>query len=379
LKNDDVAYLDHAATSLTPDSVIQDIQDYYYNYRSNVHRGVYSWSERATQAYELSRKNIAEFIGADEQELVFTSGATASINMVVMAHLRHYIKENDVILLSPIEHHANLIPWQILAKSAGAKISYIKLNEDFSIDWDDFESKLDKAVLIAITQCSNVLGVKFDIEKIASYGVDVLVDGTQMLSHEKVDVKKLGCAFYAFSAHKMYGPTGIGGLYIDKKLHDKLKPCFTGGGMVEMVSYEGASFQEMPALLEAGTPNIGGAIGFASATRYIDSIGYSEIMAHEKSIMNYLLSSLEAFGLNTFSPMNNTVYSFEYPKVHAHDVATLLGEKNVMVRAGHHCCMPLMRQLGVNALSRVSIGYYNHQGDIDRLILALERVKKVML
>lgn len=379
LRAQDVAYLDQAASSLTPDQVLADMQKYYCEYRSNVHRGVYAWSEKASFAYENAREVVAGFIGAKPHELIFTQGTTGGINLVTQIYLKNRIKAGQVVLLTPLEHHSNMVPWQRIAKECGAYIEYIKLDSDFCIDWEDLEKRLDNVALIAITHSSNVLGVKYDIQRISKYGIDVLVDGAQMVAHEPVDVKDLGCAFYAFSAHKMYGPTGIGALYIDEKYHDFLSPHFTGGGMVEEVTLKGASLQKGPIQFEPGTPNIASAIGFASAVKYIQNIGFNSIQLHENELMAYMMNRLKPLGLKTFGPLDTTVYSFEYPDIHPHDVATILGENNVMVRAGHHCCMPLMTYLGVNALTRVSIGVYSQKTDIDNLVNALLQVKEVML
>lgn len=379
LREQDVAYLDQAASSLTPDRVLADMEGYYCQYRSNVHRGVYTWSEKASFAYENARKIVANFIGAKSDELIFTQGTTGGINLVAQIYLKNRLKEGQVILLTPIEHHANLVPWQRIAKECGARVEYIKLHSDFSIDWEWLEKCLDNVALIAISHSSNVLGIKYDIQRISKYGIDVLVDGAQMVAHESVDVKDLGCAFYVFSAHKMYGPTGIGALYIDEQYHELLTPHFTGGGMVEEVTLEDATFQKGPIRFEPGTPNIASAIGFASAVKYIQNIGFDPIGFYENELMQYMLKNLQPLGLKTFGPLETTVYSFQYPKVHPHDVATILGESDVMVRAGHHCCMPLMQYLGVNALTRVSIGIHSQKSDIDHLVDALIRVKEVML
>ena len=373
-------YLDHAASSLTPDCVLDAIQDYYHHYRANVHRGVYAWSERSSVAYETSRATVARFIGALPGELAFTSGATAAINQVAQGYLQHYLQPGDVILVTPLEHHANLIPWQQVAKNCQASVKCIPLCKNHTIDWDALALLIEqeKVVFIAMTHSSNVLGIKNDIRRMVAFGIPVLVDGAQAVSHEPVDVHALGCAFYAFSAHKMYGPTGIGALYIKNEFLEKMQPCFTGGGMVLSVDYETASFQKGVVMLEAGTPNIAGAIGFAKACEYIKSIGFMKIMAHEKALMAEINQTMVKYPLRTFGPSQTTVLSFQYPNVHAHDVATVLADENVMVRAGHHCCMPLMQYLGVNALTRLSIGLYNDIADVHLLDIAFAKISEVM-
>ncbi|MEC7030332.1 MAG: cysteine desulfurase [Pseudomonadota bacterium] len=373
-------YLDHAASSLTPDCVVDAMVAYYQEYRSNVHRGLYSWSSQATQSYERARQIVAGFVGADSQEVVFTSGTTAGINLVAEAYLKHQIKPNQHILITPLEHHANMIPWQRLAKAHQCTLSYIPLNDDFSIDFESLSDMVAQhdIALIAMTHASNVIGVSYDIKQVSQLGIPVLVDGTQMVSHEPVDVTDLGCAFYAWSAHKMYGPTGIGALYINSKYHQKIQPHFTGGGIVENVSYDTATFQPGIHKLEPGTPNISGAIGFAKACDYMTSIGFEKIMAHEQQVWNDLIDKLKPFNLQTFGPQQHYVYSFTFPSVHAHDVSEILASDQVMIRAGHHCCMPLMKRLGVGALARVSLGLYNQSSDIDHLVNALTKVSKVM-
>lgn len=376
-KDQDLVYLDHAASSLTPDSVLLSMDEYYYQYRSNVHRGVYQWSEKASEAYDTARKTIASFINAKPSEMVFTQGATQGINIVAYTYLKPILKKGDVILLSPLEHHANMIPWQRIAKECGARIEYIPLCENFSIDWEKLEKRLDHVVFMAVTHMSNVLGVQFDIQRLAAYGIDLLVDGAQMISHTKVDVSVLGCGFYVFSGHKMYGPTGIGGLYVNEQYHDKIEPLFTGGGMVQTVSYASATFQKMPVLLEPGTPNIAGAIGCASAAHYL-SERYDHIQKQDKQLSPLLDKMLRDSGMITYG-VKGPIGAFQYPKVHSHDVATLLAEEGVMVRAGHHCCMPLMLTLGVDALVRASLGIHNDESDIMRFEQALKKVSEVML
>lgn len=376
----DQAYFDHAASSLTPDPVIAVMNQYYQQYRSNVHRGVYEWSARATIAYEDARSTVAAFVNAPETSLVFTSGATASINLVAEAYASNRLKPGQAIIISPLEHHSNMIPWQQVAKRCQCKLRYLELNPDYSVDFDKFDQILQEedVALIAITHASNVLGIKNDIKKISAYGIPVMVDGTQMVSHEPVDVSDLGCAFYAFSAHKMYGPTGIGALYIAPKYWVHMQACYTGGGMVQKVTYQTATFQGGPQLFEAGTPNIAAAIGFAEACRYIQGIGFSEIKQHEALIMSGVFKVLGECDIQWIGPQSGALSSFVYPGVHAHDVATVLADKGVMVRAGHHCCMPLMSALGVAALTRVSIGVHNTVDDVCRLKVAMEEIARVM-
>lgn len=380
LREQDVVYFDHAASSLTPDCVVDAMHQYYYQYRANVSRGVYSWSEKATLAYQDARETVANFIGAQASEIAFTSGATESINLVANAYLLAHIKPGQTILISPLEHHANMIPWQRLAKEKGCKLIYIKLTKTLTIDWASLAQSIEEndCALIAITHASNVVGIKNDIQRIAKFNIPLLVDGTQMVSHEPVDVKQLGCAFYVFSAHKMYGPTGVGVLYINKAYHHKIMPHHTGGGIVDIVSYQSASFQKGIQVLEPGTPNIAGVVGFASACEYIKNIGFEAIMLHEMQLMKKLLPLMEEHGLKTFSPHQHVLTSFEVEGVHPHDVATILADQQIMVRAGHHCCMPLMEKLGVNALTRVSLGIYSKEEDIDRFIDGIKKVKEVM-
>ncbi|MCP8352414.1 aminotransferase class V-fold PLP-dependent enzyme [Candidatus Synchoanobacter obligatus] len=380
LREQDVSYLDHAASSLTPDCVLDAVTGYYQKYRSNVNRGVYRWSADATIAYENARLQVASFIGADASEVVFTSGATEAINLAAYSIVKHMLTPGQVILLSRFEHHANLIPWQRLAKGKNCQIAYIPINDDFEVDWEGFKKQLATlpVALIAITHASNVLGLKHDIRKFSSFGVPVLVDGTQMVSHESVDVKALGCGFYVWSAHKMYGPTGIGALYVDTRYHHLMQPHYTGGGIVDEVTYDHATFQQGLVALEPGTPNIAGAIGFGRACQYINQIGFDHIMAHEQRLWQYFLEQVKPLGLQSYGPSQHMVYSFGYPGVHAHDVATILSDNHVMVRAGHHCCMPLMSYLDVHALTRVSLGIYNQERDVERFVSGIKTIKQVM-
>jgi len=380
LRDQDVAYLDHAASSLTPDAVLESMQDYYHGYRANVSRGVYAWSEKATLTYQDAREEVAHFVGAKACELVLTSGATEGINIIAQAYLASNIKPGQVILISPLEHHANMIPWQRLAKQADARLEYLKLHDDFTINWEALALQIEQLdiVLIAITHASNVMGIKNDIKRISQFGIPLLVDGTQMVSHEPVDVKQLGCAFYVWSAHKMYGPTGVGALYIHSDFHHKINPHHTGGGIVNIVDYQSATFQEGIHMLEPGTPNIAGVIGFASACQYIQSIGFDKIMAHEGRVMQTLLEGAQDIGIKTYSPFEHVVFSFHLEGVHPHDIATILADQHIMVRAGHHCCMPLMRYLGVSALTRLSLGVYSTHEDISRFLLGMKKVEEVM-
>lgn len=373
-------YLDHAASSLTPDSVLNTMEEYYHQYRSNVHRGVYPWSAKATIAYEDARDKVAGFIGANASEIAFTQGATASLNLAVQCYFEHKIKSSQTILISPLEHHSNMIPWQQVALKKGAKLQYIPMTLEWEIDWGALDVLInhEDVAVIAMTHASNVFGLTYDIKRLCRYGIAVCVDGTQMVSHEAVDVKDLGCAFYAFSAHKMYGPTGIGALYVHTDYHADLKPCFTGGGMVDVVTYHEASFQKGVSALEAGTPNIASAIGFAKACDYIHMIGYAQIKQIETDTFQYFLRQVESLGLRTYAPSKHPVYSFTYPRVHSHDVATILGDQGVMVRAGHHCCMPLLEKLGVSALTRASFGVYNSPTDVDCFVKAIQKVDEVM-
>ena len=375
-----LVYLDNAASSQKPYSVIQAVDAYYREINANVHRGAHELSIRATEAYEGARAVVAEHIGATSaSELVFVRGTTEAINLVAWTWGAAHVAEGDEILLTKMEHHSNLVPWQILAHRAGATLRYVDVAADGSLVMDDYDRLLsDRTCLVGVTHVSNTLGVVNPVAEIArkahEAGAVCLVDGAQAAPHMQIDVQALGCDFYAFSGHKMLAPTGIGALWGRRKLLDAMPPWQGGGEMISEVRLEGFTAAPLPYKFEAGTPNIAGALGFAEAIRYLQRIGLEKIHAWEAELTAYALDSLgRVDGIEIFGPREDRVgvISFRYADIHAHDLATILDQKGVAIRAGHHCNQPLMAHLGVDATARASIYLYNTRSEIDALIEAL--------
>ncbi len=385
--NKPLIYLDSSATSLKPNVVIKAVDEYYQKYSANVHRGMYALSERATEAYELSRKKVAEFIHAKYEEVIFTRGTTDALNMAAKM-LAVNVSTGDEIVLSVMEHHSNLVPWQVLAKEKGLQLKFARITAEGRLDLDHLYSLLSsKTKIVAITHVSNVLGVINDVKAIAqkahAVGAIVVVDGAQSIPHMAIDVKDLDCDFFAFSSHKMFGPTGVGVLYGKKELLEKCEPVSFGGDMIAEVKLTGSSWNELPYKFEAGTPPIAEVIGLGAAVDYIQSIGMDNITKYEHELGTYALEQLEKVpGVTILGPkvMKNrcAVFSFVVDGVHPHDVATILDREGVCVRAGHLCAMPLVREvLQLPSVSRASFHMYNTKADVDALVLALNKVRKV--
>lgn len=378
-----LVYLDNGATTQKPQRVIDAVKAFYDSQNSNIHRGIYELSEQATVLYEKVRARVAGFINANPQEIVFTSGTTASINLVASA-LTDRINKGDEILLTLLEHHSNIVPWQQLAKRTGAVLKFVGLTEDGSLDLDDLTSKLSASTkIVAVTHISNVLGTVVDVKQIAQlahdYGALVLVDGAQAIAHQAVDVSDLECDFYVFSGHKMYGPTGVGVLYGKKSLLDTLEPPQTGGGMITEVHQDKSAFAETPFKFEAGTPPIAQVIGLGEAISFIKEIGWESIIAHEHSLSQYCQQELDKLkGITVLGPETKApVFSLVDDGIHPHDIAHTLNTCGVAVRAGHHCAMPLMTHLNLSATTRASFAIYNTKEDIDALIAGLQKVQEV--
>lgn len=387
--NDDVVYLDSAASSQTPQTVLDAISGYYRTYRANIHRGIYRESQEATSGYENARKKVAAFINADVKEVAFTGGATVSANMLADS-LEHSdtIKEGDEIVVSIMEHHANFLPWQELAKRCGASFKTIPLAKDsFSLDYEAAKNIITpKTKIVAIVLASNVLGTINEVRQIADmahrYNALVVCDATAAAGHIPIDVKALACDFLFFSGHKMCGPTGIGVLYGKTELLEKLPPGFFGGGIVTDVSINTASYGAAPEKFEAGTPNIAGAIGLGAACAYLSHIGVENIHAHIQDLLSDVFEKLKNIpGITLYAEKNPEknvgIISFTLADAHAHDVAQILSEKRVAVRAGHHCAMPLGKALGAPATTRASFYLYNTPRDGMLLLDALQDVKKI--
>ncbi|MBT8462222.1 MAG: cysteine desulfurase [Gemmatimonadetes bacterium] len=381
-----LAYLDNAATSQKPYSVIQAVDAYYREINANVHRGAHELSIRATEAYEEAREVVADHIGAPSaSEVIFVRGATEAINLVAWTWGAAHVAEGDEILLTKMEHHSNLVPWQILAGRAGATVHYVDVEADGTLVMDDYDRLLsDRTCLVAVTHVSNTLGVVNPVAEIAQKAREAdaicVVDGAQAAPHMQLDVQAIGCDFYAFSGHKMLAPTGIGALWGRREILEHMPPWQGGGEMISEVRLEGFTAAQLPHKFEAGTPNIAGAIGFAEAIRYLQRIGLERVHAWESDLTAYALERLDAVdGLEVFGPRKDRVgvISFRYADIHAHDLATILDQKGVAIRAGHHCNQPLMTHLGVDATARASVYLYNTRSEIDALVDALGLAAKL--
>ncbi len=374
-----LVYLDSAASSQKPTQVIQAMTEYFENHHANVHRGAHQLSVEATDAFESARSTVSKFIGvADPAEVVFTRGTTESINLVAYAWGAG-LKPGDEIVLTVMEHHSNLVPWQLLAERCGVKLKFAGLTSEGRLDLDHLASLIGPSTrLVGLTHVSNSLGVVNPVAEVAQIAHDVgalcLVDGAQAVAHKAVDIAALGCDFYAFSAHKMCGPTGIGALWARREILESMPPFQGGGEMISEVRLEGSSWADIPHKFEAGTPAIAEAIGFGAAVDYLTDIGFDAIGAHEAQITEYALERLLALdGFVLFGPSTDRlgVLSFQYGDVHAHDLATILDRRGVAIRAGHHCNQPLMDYLGVDATARASFYLYTTRAEIDALVDAL--------
>jgi cysteine desulfurase / selenocysteine lyase len=382
-----LTYLDNGATSQKPRAVIDIMTHYYETYNANVHRGVYAISEQATAAYEAARQTVASLINAPEPEsIIFTRNTTEAINLVAYSWGRHNIQAGDAILTSAMEHHGNLIPWQILAEERGTRLLHLPVGEQGRLDLSNLDHFLAQGVkLVAITHMSNVLGTINPVAEITrrahAAGALVLLDGAQSVPHFPVDVQNIDCDFIAFSAHKMVGPTGIGALYGRRSVLEAMPPFLTGGSMIKKVTLERSTFADIPQRFEAGTPAIAEAIGFGAAVTYLQAVGLEWIRDREHTLTSYLLDTLSRIpGVTLYGPPpgeRGGAVSFSVDGVHPHDVASLLDEDNIAVRAGHHCCQPLMSLLGVPATTRASVYFYNTDQEIDRLAMGLHRVRRV--
>lgn len=389
INNQPLVYLDNAATSQKPQAVIDALVDYYTNHNANVHRGLHTLSEEATQLYEDAREAVAHFINANlPAEIAFTKGTTESLNRVAMQWGMSNLKKGDVILTTDAEHHSNLIPWQIVAKKTGATLEFLTVNENGELDMAQAKSKITTNVkLVALTHASNMLGTIFPVKGIAKLahevGALVCVDGAQAIPHLLVDVQSLGVDFYAFSGHKMLAPTGIGVLWVRREILEKLTPYEYGGGMIDVVDYQTATYAEAPEKFEAGTPNIAGAIGLMAAIKYLQTIGVENIRAHEIALNTYALKKLgELPEVKIYGPKEadhrTGLVSFTVGKIHAHDVASVLNSVGVAVRSGHHCTMPLHKKLSIPASTRASYYLYNTIEDIDQLVLGIKKALEIL-
>jgi len=380
-----LVYLDSSATSQKPFQVIEAVERYYKAYNSNVHRGVHTLGSRATDAYEGAREKVRRFIGArSEKEIIFTRGTTSALNLVAHSYARARLGPGDEIVLTPAEHHSNLIPWQQAAKATGAALKYLPLEPDGTLDMNKAKETItERTKLLAIAQVSNVLGTIHPIRELADlvhqHGGVIVVDGAQSVPHMKVDVQELGVDFLAFSGHKMMAPTGIGVLYGKESLLEGMEPLEYGGEMIDHVDLYDSTWKELPWKFEGGTPIIAGAIGLAAAIDYLESVGMDHISWHDRELAAYALKRLEEIeGVTVYGPRENrtSLVTFNLEGIHPHDVATVLDAEGIAVRAGHHCAQPLMRWLGVTATVRASFYLYNDESDIDRLVEGIRKTKE---
>jgi len=383
-----LVYLDNAATTQKPQAVLDAIQRYYALDNANVHRGIHELSRRATDAYEGARARVAAGIGAgDPAELVWTRGTTEGINLIAAAWGLDHVGEGDEILLSILEHHSNLVPWQLLARRVGAKLRYVEIDDQGRLDVGDLPSLLtERTKLVAFNHVSNALGTINPVKDIAAaakkVGAVVLVDGAQGAVHMPVDVQDLGADFYAFSGHKMCGPTGIGALWGRRELLESMEPYQGGGEMIEFVERDMSTWAEVPHKFEAGTPNIAGAIGFGAAVDFLATLPAEEVAAHERALMSYAMERLaEVPGMRIYGPESveerSAVVSFTMGDAHPHDISTILDSEGIAVRAGHHCAQLVMKRYNVSATARASFYMYNTRDEIDRLADALDVVRGI--
>ena len=383
-----LVYLDNAATSQKPRVVLDALRAYYENDNSNVHRGIHELSRRATVAYEESRAKVADWVGAAEPaEIIWTRGTTEAINLMSTAWGLDNVGEGDEILISVLEHHSNIIPWQLLARRTGAVIKYIELDEQGRWILDELPRLLtDRTKVVAISHVSNALGTVNPVKRVAAaaheVGALVLVDGAQGAVHMKVDVQELGVDCYAFSGHKMCGPTGIGALWARRDLLDSMEPYQGGGEMIHFVGRDESSWATVPHKFEAGTPNIAGAIGMGAAIDFLAGVGMDAIAKHEHELLGYALERMSAVdGIRIYGPQSpdehSALISFTLGDAHPHDISTILDSEGIAVRAGHHCAQLAMQHFGISATARASIYLYNTESDIDRLIEGLEQVQSI--
>lgn len=379
-----LVYLDSAATSQKPIQVIEKLDEYYRKYNSNVHRGVHTLGTLATDGYEGAREKVRKFINAKStEEIIFTRGTTTALNLVAHSYGRANVGPGDEIVITHMEHHSNIIPWQQVAKATGATLKYIPLQEDGTIGLADVEATVtENTKIVSIMQVSNVLGCVNPIKEIAAIahrkGAIIVVDGAQSTPHMKIDVQDLDCDFFALSAHKMCGPTGIGALYGKKALLNKMEPIEFGGEMIDFVGLQESTWKELPWKFEAGTPIIAGAIGLGAAIDFLEEIGLENIEKHEHALAQYALQRLsEVEGVTVYGPKKRAgLVTFNCDDVHPHDVATVLDSEGIAVRAGHHCAQPLMKWLNVSATARASFYLYNTEEEIDAFVKALIKTKE---
>ena len=379
-------YLDNASTTQKPSSVINEIQNYYEATNSNIHRGVHHLSQKATEKYEDSRKIVQKFIGAESsKEIIFVRGATEAVNLVANSYVKPLLSEGDNIIISQMEHHANIVPWQLITKEKKAEIRVVPINEAGELMIDDMDDLIDQNTrFISLNHVSNSLGtvnpVKELIQKAHKNDIRIMIDGAQAVQHMKVNVVDLDVDFYCFSGHKMYGPTGIGILYGKREILEKMEPYQGGGDMIKSVTFEKTIFNDIPHIFEAGTPNIVGAIGLAKAIEFIESITIEEIEKHEMALLNYAtekINSIDGVEIVGNAKEKASVISFVMGDIHPHDIGTIMDNLGIAIRAGHHCTQPIMDFYNIPATARASFAIYNTEEDVDKLVEGIQKVKEV--
>ena len=384
----ELVYLDNASTTQKPNSVIESITDFYTNYNSNIHRAVYQLAEEATALYEQSREKIANFINVRPEEIIFTRNTTESINLIAHSWARTNLKKDDGIAITELEHHSNIVPWQILSQEIGTRLEYVGIDDNGFLDLEYLIELISskKVKLVSLSHMSNVLGTIVPIERIIKIAhennIPVLVDGAQSVPHMPVDVKKMDCDFLVFSAHKMLGPTGVGVLYAKKEFLEKMRPFMGGGDMIKEVFKFHTNYNEVPYKFEAGTPNIADVVGFGAAIDYLEKIGMENVRKHEIELTEYALKSILSMKYVTvYGPKDPNyrggVISFNIADIHPHDLATIMNDHGIAIRSGHHCAQVLMQRLDVPATSRVSFYIYNTKEEIDKFVNAIKEAGRI--
>ena len=385
INNNDIVYFDNAATTQKPNAVINAISDYYKNYNANIHRGVHSLAEKATTEFENTRKSVKEFINAkSEREIIFTRGATEGINLVSTSFGKEYFNEGDEIIISEMEHHSNIIPWQMISKEKGLLLKTINVKENGEIDLEDFNNLISsKTKFVSIVHISNTLGTVNPVKEIVNIcnknNITCLVDGAQASAHTKIDVQDINCDFYVFSAHKMYGPTGVGIVYGKEELLEKMPPYMGGGEMIKDVKFETTTYNDLPHKFEAGTPNIGDVIGFNESIKYLEKIGRNNIEKYESFLRDYAnqkLNNVENLNIIGNSKNKIGIFSFTIDKIHYYDLGLLLDAKGIAIRTGHHCTQPLIEKFNLDGTARLSLAFYNNIEEIDYFINSIEKLNR---
>ena len=385
INGNDLIYLDNAATTQKPISVINAVSDYYKKTNSNIHRGVHTLSQEATEKYENARKKIAKFINSNEKEIIFVRGATEAINLVANSYVRPLLKPKDQIIITEMEHHANIVPWQIVCNEKEAELKILPINKKGELVINELEKLInEKTKFMAINHVSNSLGTVNNIRKIVEiaheHNVRILIDGAQAVQHIPVDVKKIDADFYCFSGHKIYAPTGIGVLYGKKNLLEEMPPYQGGGDMIKSVTFEKTIYNDVPNKFEAGTPNISGAIGLGAAIDYILEIGIENIAKHEAKLLNYAsekIKKIEGVEIIGNAKDKASVLSFTIENIHPHDIGTIMDSQGVAIRAGNHCTQPIMDFYSIPATARASFAIYNDKNDVDKLISSVRKALEV--